>query len=187
MPIIGIIASSIRQADAGALVPLQVVTVGSSGSANVTFNNLPTGYAHLQLRILGRTGRSNNIDAISVNFNGDTNANYAEHWLYGDGSNPAAYGSGGTSSIQVARVAASTATTNIFGTIIIDILDFANTNKFKTIKAIGGADTNGGGQVAQVSGVWRNTNAITSITLTPATGTNWLQYSKIALYGIKVA
>ena len=55
--------------------------------------------------------------------------------------------------------------TSTFGTFIIDILDYANTNKYKTTRALAGYDGNGSGGPSLDSGNWRNTNAITSIKL----------------------
>jgi hypothetical protein len=82
------------------------------------------------------------------------------------------------------RITAANSTANIFGVGISDILDYANTNKHKTIRSISGHDQNGSGFVFLFSANWRNTNAITSIKLFPAAG-SFAQNSTIALYGIK--
>jgi hypothetical protein len=82
-------------------------------------------------------------------------------------------------------MSASTGGANVFGTFIIDILDYANTSKYKTQRGLGGADLNGSGYISFNSGNWRNTNAITSISLTPLYGSQFAQYSSFALYGIK--
>lgn len=166
---------------------ISTVTVGSGGAANVEFTSIPSTYAHLQIRIFGRSNRTSVIDAVNVRFNGDTGFYYAEHWLYGDGSSALAYGSGGTSLMSTARIAGDSAGSNVFGSIIIDVLDYTNTNKFTTIRSLGGTDNNGSGEVDFISGLWRNTNAVTSITLYPGTSTDWKQYSHVALYGIKSA
>ena len=70
---------------------------------------------------------------------------------------------------------------------VIDILDYANTNKYKTIRALTGQDGNGTGTATDWrltfgSGLWMNTNAITSI---KTVNVNFRNYSHIALYGIK--
>lgn len=78
----------------------------------------------------------------------------------------------------------STATANVFGAIVLDILDYADTNKYKTTRSLAGLDSNtAGGALQLASGSWRNTAAITSITF--SSGTNFQQYSTLALYGIK--
>jgi len=91
------------------------------------------------------------------------------------------------------NLGSSSGTANYFGVGIIDILDYANTNKYKTLRGVLGlslnaADASGSfGRVNMSSGSWRNTNAISSITLYPTLGTGFTQYSSFALYGIKRA
>ena len=72
---------------------------------------------------------------------------------------------------------------NIFGTGIIDILDYADTSKYKTVRTLFGYDANGSGYIAFSSNLWQSTSAITSITMTPVNGI--AEYSSFALYGIK--
>ena len=80
----------------------------------------------------------------------------------------------------------ASATANAFGVTIIDILDYANTNKYKTFRSLVGSDTNDtNGAVGLASGSWRSTSAITSITLSNNVSGNLAQYSSFALYGIK--
>jgi hypothetical protein len=70
------------------------------------------------------------------------------------------------------------------------LLDYQNTNKFKTIRNLQGFDANGDGSGARYyairffSGLWQSTSAITSITITAPNG-NWATGSSFALYGIK--
>jgi predicted patatin/cPLA2 family phospholipase len=76
-------------------------------------------------------------------------------------------------------------TASTFGAGVIDILDYADTNKFKTTRTLNGVSSNASSAIDYiflVSGLWRSTSAITSITLT---GNNFAQYSHFALYGIK--
>jgi hypothetical protein len=72
-----------------------------------------------------------------------------------------------------------------FGANIIDILDYANTNKYKTTRTLSGGDNNGSGFVQFMSGNWRNTNAVTSIDIFQVDGDTIAEYSQFALYGIK--
>ena len=75
-------------------------------------------------------------------------------------------------------------TTSMIAANIIDLLDYSNTNKYKTLRVLAGYDTNGAGVVLLGSGLWMNTNAISSIAITPYSGT-FTQYTQFALYGIK--
>ena len=38
--------------DAGAMFPLQVITVGAAGASSISFTNIPATYAHLQVRMM---------------------------------------------------------------------------------------------------------------------------------------
>jgi hypothetical protein len=66
------------------------------------------------------------------------------------------------------------------------VLDYKNTNKFKTTRSLAGGDTNGGSyqEANFMSGLWRNTAAITQIDVSSSAG-NLAQYSHFALYGVK--
>jgi hypothetical protein len=77
---------------------------------------------------------------------------------------------------------------SIFGVTILDILDYANTNKYKTTRNLAGVDSNDtNGKISFESGSWRSTSAVSTITLISGTGSDFLQYSSFALYGIKGA
>ena len=52
------------------------------------------------------------------------------------------------------------------------------------MRGFAGMDKNGGGEVDLTSGVYRITDAVTSVTIFMS-GTNWTTNSTFALYGIK--
>jgi hypothetical protein len=77
-------------------------------------------------------------------------------------------------------------TSGMFGISVNDILDYSNTNKFKTHRCLCGHDQNGSGFIFMFSGNWRSTAAITSITIYPGDfTTTFAANSSFALYGIK--
>ena len=163
---------------------ISTVTVGAGGSASIDFTSIPSTYTHLQIRAICKdTTATSNVGSIYGRFNSDTGSNYARHYLNGSGS---AVGAGGGSSqtSMFFGTGLEANFTNIFAANVIDILDYANTNKYKTTRSLSGADTNGGGFVQFMSGLWMNTAAITSITILPNQN-NFAQYSSFALYGIK--
>ena len=165
---------------------IQTVTVGSGGTASVSFTSIPSTYQHLQIRGIGRTTNSGTIGNPGITFNADTNANnYTLHILYGDGSSAAALGGGAGTGTDTSITTGSTAGANIFGVAVIDILDYASTNKYKTVRSLTGADLNGSGTIRLYSNLWMNTSAITSITLKPSASASYSEYSQLALYGIK--
>lgn len=187
MPILGTIASQISghltPPDTGAMFPLGMVQVGSGGASDITFTSIPSTYTHLQIRF----NSFNSTTAGSfIQINGDTASNYSYHYLGRAGSaTVVAGGAGSASSIFMGNTASGS-----YGlSHIIDILDYKNTNKNKTIKLLSGTDSNGAVApwVGILSGAWYNTSAITSLKLFPTGGTTFTQYTQAALYGIKGA
>jgi len=189
MPIVGSFAgASARAYGLGAGVAIgdfesiQTITAGSA-VASIEFTSIPQTYTHLQIRGIGRSTNTGS-DEIQVQFNSDTTTNYSTHQIYGDGSGV------GTSAAATSNIMYGTYTvgtnglTNNFGAGIIEILDYANTDKYKTIRNFGGYDDNGSGYVLVRSGNWRSTSAVTSIKLFITTF-NLAQYSSFALYGVK--
>ncbi len=164
---------------------IETVTVGAGGAANIEFTNIPQTYTHLQIRGIGRTARANIEDGLYIRFNSATTG-YSDHHLYGSGAAASSFAnSGSDTEIETYTMPGNNAASSIFGVAVIDILDYKDTNKFKTLRLIGGFDNNStNGRVELVSGNWRSTNAITSITLIAGNST-WVQYSSFALYGIK--
>jgi hypothetical protein len=170
--------------DLGAMIPLATTTL-STTTATIEFTSIPQAYEHLQIRLFARTTGGNIQSYASIQFNSDTTgSNYYSHYIQGDGSSISA-GPNASNSIHY-DIAGANATASVFGAIVFDILDYANTNKYKTTRALGGTDNNGNGRMNLTSGLWINTSAITSIRLTPFAG-SFAQYSHAALYGIKRA
>ena len=150
-------------------------TVGSGGASSVTFSSIPSTYTHLQIRMF-EFESTTGINPL-IKFNGDTANNYSWHFIYGNGSSANGVSSASYGGLLMDQVQ-STTYPNVA---IIDILDYANTNKYKTARWLQGYDKNGSGQISFWSGNWRNTNAITSITISDPTFTSGTQF---ALYGV---
>jgi hypothetical protein len=186
MPILGIIASS-RLVAVGDYESIATVSVGSGGAANVEFTSIPATYTHLQIRALSRNNRAGTFNNIAFQVNSDTGANYNSHLLRGDGSSVIAAADTSVSSIDFIIQPATSATASVMGAFVLDILDYANTNKFKTFRGLLGVDNNGSGYSGLMSGAYRSTSAITSIKFFSSTSGDITQYSHFALYGIKGA
>ena len=183
-PILGIWASAASSAAITSFESISTVTVGSGGASSITFSSIPSTYTHLQLRVFSREV-SGGFDQIYMRVNGDTGSNYSKHNMGGDGTGLTYGGSGTTSSVSIAAIPGSNQSANVFGASITDFLDYANTSKYKTTRAIAGVDSNGTGYNWFASGLWQNTNAITSINIYPAGIVDFSQYTHAALYGIK--
>jgi hypothetical protein len=156
----------------------RVAGTGSSGT--ITFSSIPQNYKHLQLRIFTRlvSGQSN----PTLTFNSDTGSNYARHLLSGDGATVTASGGSSLTSISSNLRAISTADTGVAN--IIDIHDYASTTKNKTVRIFTAWDANGSGSVRLASGLWMNTNAISTITIDAGAGNSFATNATFALYGM---
>lgn len=191
-PILGIWASQISGRlwqPAGAYDALATVSLNATTSS-VSFVGIPTGYKHLQIRYIARTDMNSGgaWSPISLRFNSDTGSNYSIHSLGGTGASPFAEGYASQTSTTGGFGAPSTNVANSFGAGIIDILDYANTNKNKTSRVLNGIDNNGSGIVLLQSGGWYSTAAINTITLGlygSTNGSNFLSGTQFALYGVK--
>ena len=167
---------------------ISTVTVGSGGVLSVTFSSIPQTYKHLQIRAVMRDNRSNSGGGSygELTFNGDTTSNYAYHQLLGYGTATASASNSNQTAIEFTRLADAGSTSGVFGVATIDIPDYTSTSRTKTVRGLGGYDTNGNGSFYLWSGLWFKTpEAITSITFKDAGGTLLSQYSQFALYGIK--
>jgi len=178
---------SFNNIDLGGMIPIATTTLGSSQST-ITFSSIPQNYEHLQLRAILRGTASNTSDGYNARFNSDTGANYnGGHILYGTGSAAGAFHVGAsTTYMQPGDIVGASATASIFAAQVTDILDYSNTNKYKTVRNLYGFELNGSGTVALSSNLWMNTAAITTITLTTNSG-SFATNTQFALYGIKRA
>lgn len=158
----------------------------SSSTATVTFSNIPQTYQHLQIRGIGKSASAGEYFAF-IRINGDSGTNYASHELVGNGSAASANGTASNNNAGGMRVAQSTEA-NVFGALIADFHDYTSTTKNKTIRTFTGADgnvSNTNYRVMLASGLWINTNAITSISITQSG--NFASGTTFALYGFKGA
>ena len=184
MPMLGIMASAISGnlwAPSGSYESISSVTLSAS-AASITFSGIPSTYTHLQIRGLGMfTGT---VGVGNIAFNGDNaSGNYSYHQLLADGSTT---GAGSLTSQNQGKFTGGAGTSPAAPNVMVmDILDYRNTNKYKTTRAIYGWDDNSSGYVEYNSNNWRSTSAITSIVLTPAN--SFASNTIVALYGIKAA
>jgi hypothetical protein len=180
--------------DLGGMIPLSTTTLSSTASS-VTFSNIPAYYEHLQIRGVAKNTDTNSGGVVIRGiFNSDTSTNYSYHAVgtYQGSSGASDYFGFPNAAFCYLGVMTNTHSshTDIFGAIVLDILDYANTNKYKTTRSLAGYDMNGSttgyNYLYLHSSAWRSTSAITSIQLFSPVG-NFSQYSSFALYGIKKA
>jgi hypothetical protein len=164
-----------------------IATTTLSSSNTVGFTSIPQIYTHLQVRGIIRGGvAATGFHQAYVQLNLDTGNNYSTHYLSGDGSSGSSSNTVSSNYITVAAIPGTNNTASVFSSMVLDIFDYTNTNKFKTTRSLAGADENGAGYCWFSSGNWRNTNAITSLKLYANNGSAvFAQYSSFALYGVK--
>jgi hypothetical protein len=161
----------------------------SSNQSSITFSGLATyasTYKHLQIRCLTRTTHGTGYDFVLLRLNADTGSNYSVHALVGQYAG-AVVSVAGTNTTYTSTLITTGATnsSNYFGSAVIDILDSFSTTKNKTTRALSGiADGDINREMRLTSGLWRNTSAISSITIYGDTG-NLITGSRFSLYGIK--
>jgi hypothetical protein len=152
----------------------------SAPAASVTFTSIPGTYTDLLLSTSIRASSGGTISA-GLRFNGST-TNYSERLLYGNGSS-AASANATTTSIQWANLGNDTNTSNTFSNCQIYIPNYAgSTNKSVSTESVTENNATGADIYAD-AGLWSDTAAITSLTLTASTP-DFATNSTFYLYGI---
>ena len=152
-------------------------TTLSSAASTITFSSIPNTYTDLILVVnLSYTAGG----ATLMRFNSDTGSNYSYTYIYGDGTS-AASGRGVDRTSIVVDLASGFDTTQ-FAMFKANIFSYAGSTN-KTVLLENSNDKNGSGSVERSVRLWRNTNAITSISLTHSAST-FTAGTTATLYGI---
>lgn len=145
------------------------VTIGSGGT-------IPSTYTDLVLVI--SAGATTSGQGLTYQVNGDTGANYSVTAFRGNGSSASSFRQTNNDRVIVSNF--SEPPTTGTGTYIINFFNYSNTTTNKTSISRGNS---AGFGVDAFAGLWRNTNAITSITI--LCSGNMSTGSTFSLYGIK--
>jgi len=162
-------------------VPIQTITL-SSNQASISFPSIPQTYHDLTIRANLRTNRADYpADGVLVRFNGDTTAgNYT-------GGRVFTYGTAKTIDTNKFGLYATTNSTSssIYSNSELKINNYTST-RAKSCFSHSATPNHGGGNglVLLETMVWSGTSPVSSITITPATGTAFLAGSTITLYGV---
>lgn len=161
--------------------PIASYTVPTGGVTSIVFAGIPQTFTHLQIRMTTITSAGGGGgNAAYMELNGDTTVtNYKSHAVEGYGVAALAY----AYSLPLMPWSVGVAATTGPGASIIDVLDYKDTNKYKTVRALGGYDANGTGYVSLSSMLWMNTSAITSINFNRA-GTTFAANMNVSIYGV---
>ena len=160
---------------------------GTGSSGLITFSSIPSTYSHLQIRGIFRSSETTGTNIYINLINNDSGSNYTAHRIQGDGSSRTSAGAANQPDIFAGRAPGTGTTTGTMGAIILDIHDYASTTKLKTLRMLSGQNSNDtyAGLISLRSGLWRNTNAINSISFDLGAGVNFSTSTTFALYGIK--
>jgi hypothetical protein len=153
-------------------VALQTQTLASAASS-VTFNSIPQGYTDLVLVCYAICSASATND-IGITFNGDTGSNYSRTTMQGNGSSAS---SGRNSNVNVGY-GVFFSQYGVQST--VNIMNYSNTNTYKTFLIRSGQASDSAQAAVDL---WRNTSAITSVTLT-AMAYQIAAGSTFSLYGV---
>jgi hypothetical protein len=157
----------------------------TSNATSISFTGIGTSWTDILLKISGRTDRSGTVaDSLQINFNSDTSTNYSDTFIYNTYTGANASNTFGSS---LGTLDASTATANTFGSIEIYIPNYQLTTN-RPFSAFGVQEDNAASNnIAFNANLYIGTSAITSITLTPTNGPNFVSGSSFYLYGISNA
>lgn len=155
----------------------------STTASSITFSSIPSGYTDLVL--VCQIQQVTDGEDVAIQVNSDTGTNYSRTYLCGDGSTAHSGRDSSYASIRIDHHA-TPPTSSSFSVNIINFENYANTTTYKTILARSNSASTYAGTVGAV-GLWRNTNAITSITVFCTTSSNMKTGSTFTLYGIAAA
>lgn len=164
-------------------VPLASISL-SSTQAYVEFTNIPAGFAHLFLEQLTRTNDTSNV-VIQPTINSDTaTSSYAYHVHQASGTNSTS----NYSDFNYAWMGATNGanhSSNSYSVNLVHILNYTKTDRWKSWYWWGGIGSSNTTLpfYFNTAGHWKSTNAITSIKLTPVTG-SFVAGSTFNLYGV---
>jgi len=187
--ILGILAQSGGAAVAASSYE-SIATITGNTSGTITFTSIPQTYKHLQLRCILRTVNSSytflNYNIRVGNGSIDTGSNYTYHRLYGTGSGSGSSDGGANQSAGLLAATSTGSPDYYFAPTILDILDYSSTNKYKTMRSLGGYDLNGSGGVYFQSFLWMNNSGIDTMQFNVGGASpETVGASHFALYGIK--
>lgn len=159
--------------------PIATYTAGSS-FADYTFSSIPSTYTDLVLVIEGISFVAAN--GVSLRYNGDTGSNYSLTQLGAYGSTTASARRTSQAFININYNGYWTSSTR--GSIIVNIENYTNSATYKTCLVRASTASVG---IDAIVGLWRNTSAITSLTIGSDGSGNLGATTTMTLYGIKAA
>lgn len=155
--------------------PIATTTLGSAGT--VTFSSIPSTYTDLIITV---NGKASGNGQVALRFNGVTNS-YSTTTVYGNGSAAGSARETAATYMQLGYLNYFDTTNQAMA--ICHIMNYANTTTYKTVLCrMDNAALAAGASV----GLWRYTNAITSVEVRAA-AYDFASGTVVSLYGVKSA
>ena len=136
------------------------------------------------VRISARGNRASTLDDSYIQFNSDTASNYSDTLVRAYGSSAGSSRNSSNNLMRIRSFPAADNTANVFGSAEIYIPSYL-ANQNKPVGAVNQySDTVTDSWEGATAGLWRNTAAITSMSIYPESG-SFVSGSSFYLYGIR--
>jgi hypothetical protein len=162
--------------------------VFSSSATSITFSSIPSTYTDLLIKCTTRTDQPGMIDLLICTFNGSSAGNYAYTAIRSTSGSVDAVKGNSQTYLRLGYIDGANSTANAFASTEFYIPSYALTQP-KQVRSSSVSETNGtntaDSYITPYNGLWTLTNPITSVTISPINGPNFVANSSFYLYGIK--
>jgi hypothetical protein len=152
------------------------------------FQNIPSGYRHLELVYSLRTERNALNDTLQIEANGATSGYDSMRWQISHSATLTSAQSLSGLALFIVYIAGNTAPSNEFAGGVIRIPDYADTGKYKEFHAYGSVITGTTTGLIRSTGglgVWKSTAAVNRLTLESGNPiSDFVAASVASLYGV---
>ena len=168
-----------------AVIEAIATTYLEADATTVLFDDIPSTYEHLQLRLSVRdSGITGTLESIYLRLGDaahtpvDTGANYLRYHMTAEAT--VVSGSTGMANNQIwfGKIPKGSTRASEYGNLIIDILDYTNTKKVTTVLCVDRSVD----YLSCRSGIWEDTSVVNAVQLDQ---TDYLTGSTVTLYGLK--
>jgi hypothetical protein len=162
------------------LIETKTLTVAA---ASIEFTSIPQDATDLFLLVSGRHSGTG-ITQLNIQFNSSGGTAYSDRSLAGSGSAASSSSRTGQALIRVTSLPGTTYTSNTFSNTSVYVANYSgNTNKSVSLDGVSENNATES-YIELVAGLWANTAAITTVTLTVQGGANFVIGSTVSLYKI---
>jgi hypothetical protein len=161
---------------------IETIEVGSGGAASIEFTGIPQDGVDLVLKLSLRTNNSGNTDNGLIQLNNNTGAIYSHIRLQGSGSS--VYSGSFTGNYFYVVIGGNNDTSNTFGSGNFIVSNYTSSSE-KSCSSDAVNENNATLAYQDLKAhKFGNSSAVTSMELSPDSGTLFLQYSSASLYKI---